>query len=427
MQEPRKSELNMCNQKMPKNIRYDIANRLSFRELKNLCKVNKKCKEMCNDDQYWRYRIQSKLASIPSFTKNGNHKQWYIDNVMDIYGMGQNMYETLNNPNPIHKFFNENEDIQGVIDQPILLLENTKYIYFDFDNNNNKPIYYIIDSYGNLGYIIGTFDKLETKIISADVLSFVKPLKMDNEYNTIDTILIYLDVNENLILHDKEKIIISENVKDAKLFYALLEDDLQTGYLYITMNDNKLFVIKDMDAYIGQDYPKEMIEDVGLIVKKFVHDIGDYNLVATDELDYKKRLLYIDMDDQLFLGDKLIATRVKNAYPRSYDNDDGENNTLDVLHTNKNNTLFLCENVLKGDNKKCELLKYDIKSYHHDNVNNYELFLHMDGNLVLNGSNGISYVLNNEIPEYLNDELVMQNVDNVFPSKYPFLVYSMII
>lgn len=62
---------------IPKYIRYNIATKLSLNDLSKLCRTNKKCAQICQDEAFWSFKAHDDPFVHLSRPDNMSFKEWY--------------------------------------------------------------------------------------------------------------------------------------------------------------------------------------------------------------------------------------------------------------------------------------------------------------------------------------------------------------
>ena len=405
-------ELNMCSGMVPKPIRYMIANMLSYSDLNNLCLTNKKCLELCKDDNYWKNRIMSKLGMVPESAKKGEFKKWYVENVNDVYYTQKDKR--------IHALLNL------VKDEPTLLLENVKSVNMELWNSYG---YFAIDSFGNLNYY-GDFDVQ----IATNVKTFVadRPLPIDpnDDDDYYESGIYYIDKNDDLymiLFHGDNKKVdvlvkLAENISFAHIFEGN-EEENPFGVLHY-ISENVLYEI-DMRNY-GVD-PSSTVNGI----KKLIH--------FTNKED-ERTLIFIDTNNDLKIGEKydtetvpILIKGVKNAYIKEKveETSKSEDFRFELYYIDMDNKLYKISNIeeyIGTDVDKQETIELKSELIF-ENVKDYGYF----PDYMNNGKFASEHILtkNGDLYQRVGENpftLVQKNVNKLFDNYYySMLLFSVVV
>ena len=106
---------------------FAVANKLNVYELSTLCQTSKKFSELCENDDYWRYRAITLLGyDNNELVEDKVDKQWYMDHAGFLYS----------------KYLLTGHDFK-----PKLILKNIKSIFY------SKSINAVIDGDDNLFFL----------------------------------------------------------------------------------------------------------------------------------------------------------------------------------------------------------------------------------------------------------------------------------
>lgn len=343
-------QLDICNESIPKYVRYKIANELNYQDLMSLCNVNKTCSEMCNDDRYWMNRIYDKIGVIPKNVKNGEYRDWYIKNVNNLYYIDDKM----------------NTDSQAV-----KLLANVSNVapYNNFSDSEQFVVYFV-DALHNLKYINGTKDNFKENFLFGGVKKIVWEHKESFDHGPY---IIYLDDSDTLIVHDLEidlKLEISKNVKMVKCYEITTSNSIVIR-LYYTKND-KLYIVGNVTGFLhGGETPYE----TDLYVSDVAY-IGDAQNEDVEEEELLEFLVYVDLKGNVIYKDKILAKNSKKIFEYMF------RRNLNIYSIDKYDILFILSQT--DDNvKRPRFIDYDVKCNIWQFYNGNEYRLYKNGNLYL--------------------------------------------
>ena len=359
--------IHMFGEKLPKYIRYKIANMLKFVDLKRIALLNKNTWKMMKDDKFWRMRIYDKIGKIPKIVEKGAAFEWYVNNVKNIYG-----YRDLDTCSPLDPtILHIGENLSQVL--PIM-------------NHLTRPVSienYVVNSVGQL-YCLPNDKTIAENVKNVGAVG--------------EKEVLYIDYENNLILQNEKKNVISKNVFNAKLV-NISESRWSAKPHFYYVSENSLCVMKEMGG---------VVENLCRNVKKFIHAWLD------DNLGYIWLAIY--KDDVLALSNgtmfKEISKNVKNAFAGN----DGHISYID-FRNNWYNLGILNRSWIDINFGHIKPEKQNVKDYIHDNFMGklYFILLKTNGDLYFSGFNRYGFEdENGNVPEkFENFALVLKNVNDV--------------
>ena len=427
MKKPYQDINSMCDERIPKGVRYEIANKLDYNELMNLCNVNKICSKLCSDDSYWAYRIYDKLGSIPNMAKKGKYREWYMKNVKNLYVLSENSKEET-----IYRPRNRNRNLDIMSENTMKLMENISNmgdytgIYKGDEGEENVYSMYVVDSFHNLKHIKGTLDNIYKKrnllvdeIYIKNVNKFLGVVQIEKEQEETDSFLfVYIDDSNTLIVYQLDtgvKMEISKNVKNTKL-YSIDGNGWFLYKLYYIVDD-RLYIIKNLEDYIYEGKSSYKTDIYALDIAY----IGDMQNEMINEEEMFENLVYVDLQGNVRHEDLILAKNAKQIFEYINPNDDNEQK-IAIYYIDNYDILFKLE--YNGVEFKSPILvDYNVKNYYWNKYNLNEFILLKNGDL---------YFRNNESDEnslqILNNfKLLSTNVDQVYPETFETIFFSKII
>lgn len=166
----------LCNNELPKYVRYKIAKELDVFDILNLCQTNKKCNELCKDDSFWKMKFKDTLVDETK-PENIDYLNWY--KILYDHGVFDLRYRDLIDFAIKNKYIklaiyavNDDESdktiylpIENIVKYDFLefvkyLFENTDFIEDELDyilaesviNNKNNIAKYVLDNGADVNY-----------------------------------------------------------------------------------------------------------------------------------------------------------------------------------------------------------------------------------------------------------------------------------
>jgi len=117
-----------------KDVEFDVLNRLDDESLVAYCQVNHAANNVCNDDRYWKSRVESRINSpyvdLLKFKGNRKWHEYYIQDLSSIAMSRLNSFRAGR---------------EGRLDQVILYLSDKNIVPYsvDLDYNDLDDDYYV--------------------------------------------------------------------------------------------------------------------------------------------------------------------------------------------------------------------------------------------------------------------------------------------
>ena len=372
--------------KIPKYMKYKIANYLDYYDLITLFNVDKMWYNMSKCEDFWKNRILKLLGKVPGCIKDGNYREWYENNMKCLYKKNRHIGTLL------LKDFNTS----------CVFLKDYRRI-----NRNGNVFLLILNIYGDLMYYkedVKKGSKLESKFIDENVINLIDAPTC--------TSFLYINKNKELILNVKGmKITLAENSR------IIGSNQMPIKRVFYYISHNILYRIENLIEYIHQIEELEEISDK--ITKEDFLDFQECVSIGSKIVNNDVKIfihdyhsVVVDKHDNLLIDGNLCATNVKNLNFKR--NISGECN---ILYVDMNDSLYeYCGQknsvgLLKKLPKHGDfcLIANNVKKYHHEMGGN-EYILYKNGDLYMKGFN----VFDIDVQHYKEFTHILKNISDIY-------------